>query len=138
MRKWLRWGEAAHSGLGGAMQARGDDYTAFLEEQVCRLNVELARFQRSEGSNASLSLAVETSGIERDGTEVPEFLLDNKRLPPLIHAYDTQVRCAASEQRCALAGLCALWHPLHRQWYPSNVIILGCPTTNNIESESSS
>lgn len=71
---------------------RGDEYVRFLEDQVHRLNVELARKQRGEplGEAASDGVGGPVSTVP------PAFLLDDVGLPPLIHAYEQQVNVPAA------------------------------------------
>jgi hypothetical protein len=77
---------------------RGEEYVRFLEDQVHRLNVELARLQRASGGangmdsrGAALSSTLGGPGIDGIATSAPSFLLDFDGLPPLIHAYEEQV-----------------------------------------------
>jgi hypothetical protein len=75
---------------------RGEEYVRFLEDQVHRLNVELARLQRASGgangmdSRGAVSSTLGGPGID-GATSAPSFLLDFDGLPPLIHAYEEQV-----------------------------------------------
>lgn len=65
-----------------------EEYVAFLEDQVHRLNLELARYQRAGEATQARPLGNEWAMVG----DAAAFLLDAERLPPLIHAYEEQVR----------------------------------------------
>lgn len=70
------------------MGERGPEYVGFLEDQVYRLNAELARYQHRGVAGAS-QLPPDT---KNPPDSVPLFLVDSRNLTPLIRAYDDQVR----------------------------------------------
>jgi hypothetical protein len=69
------------------MAGRGAEYEGFLEDQVHRLNVELARHQHHGTLTATGSLHSTPPPLD----SLPPFLVDDDNLPPLIRAYDDQV-----------------------------------------------
>ena len=70
---------------------RGEEYVRFLEDQVHRLNVELARQQRGATAADGGASAIHGGAVLAGAGPPAPFLLDMDGLPPLIHAYEEQV-----------------------------------------------